>query len=98
MNSTTGAELTALSIAALVSVDRKDFWRAANLEERRGFRRGRRAAPVAYTGSATSRSDTIIPVVPLRVLIERTYWDVYVYRCRCSYSGLVVKLEMSGCE
>jgi hypothetical protein len=42
MNSTTGAEATALSIAVRTSVDRKDFWRAAKRGERRGLRRGRR--------------------------------------------------------
>jgi hypothetical protein len=42
MNSTTGAEATALSIAERTSVDRKDFWRAAKRGERRGLRRGRR--------------------------------------------------------
>lgn len=43
MNSTTGAEATALSMALRVSVERKDFWRDANLEEMRGLRLGRRA-------------------------------------------------------
>lgn len=42
MNSTTGAEATALSIAERTSVERKDFWRAAKRGERRGLRRGRR--------------------------------------------------------
>jgi hypothetical protein len=41
MNSTTGAEATALSIAERTSVDRKDFCRAAKRGERRGLRRGR---------------------------------------------------------
>lgn len=41
MNSTTGADATALSIALRVSVERKDFWRAAKRGERRGLRRGR---------------------------------------------------------
>lgn len=50
MNSTTGAEATALSIALRVSVDRKDFCRAANRDERSGLRLGRRAC------EATSRS------------------------------------------
>ena len=42
MNSTTGAEATALSIAERTSVERKDFCRAAKRGERRGLRRGRR--------------------------------------------------------
>jgi len=42
MKRTTGAEATALSIAARVSVERKRDWRSANREERRGFWRGRR--------------------------------------------------------
>lgn len=43
MNSTTGAEPTALSSALRVSVERKDFWRAANRGERTGLGRGRSA-------------------------------------------------------
>ena len=43
MNSTTGAFCTQPSIAVRVSVDKNDRWRAANLGESRGLRRGRRA-------------------------------------------------------
>lgn len=43
MNSTTGAEATALSMADRVSVDRKDFWRAAKRGERSGLWRARSA-------------------------------------------------------
>lgn len=43
MNRTTGALLTQPSIAARVSVDRNDRWSAANLGDRRGLRRGRKA-------------------------------------------------------
>lgn len=49
MNSTTGAEATALSIAVRVSVDRKDFWRAAKRGERRGFLRGRSTWLASWT-------------------------------------------------
>lgn len=45
INSTTGAEATALSIACRVSVDRNDFWSWAKRGERSGLRRGRRACP-----------------------------------------------------
>lgn len=45
MNSTTGAELTALSMAVRVSVERNDLCSAENREERRGLRHGRRACP-----------------------------------------------------
>lgn len=51
MNSTTGAEATALSIAFLVSVERNDFWRAANREESSGLRLGRRACEATYEWS-----------------------------------------------
>jgi hypothetical protein len=40
MNKTTGALFTHPSIAARVSVDRNERWRAANLGERSGLRRG----------------------------------------------------------
>jgi hypothetical protein len=48
INSTTGAEATALSIAERTSVERKDFCRAAKRGERRGLRRGRRVWEAAY--------------------------------------------------
>lgn len=37
INKTTGADPTALSIALRVSVERKDFWRGANRDERMGL-------------------------------------------------------------
>ena len=37
INNTTGADPTALSIALRVSVERKDFWRGANREEKMGL-------------------------------------------------------------
>lgn len=43
MKSTTGADATALSIAARVSEERQAFWRTANRGERKGLRRGRTA-------------------------------------------------------
>ena len=49
MNSTTGADATALSIALRVSVERNDFWRIANRGERSGLRRGRRTWPATFT-------------------------------------------------
>jgi len=42
MKSTTGADATALSMAALVSLDSSRVCRAAKREERRGLWRGRR--------------------------------------------------------
>jgi len=49
MNRTTAAEATALSMALRVSVVRKDFCKAANREERRGLRFGRRAWEATWT-------------------------------------------------
>jgi curli biogenesis system outer membrane secretion channel CsgG len=43
MNKTTGADSTALSMACLVSCDRKRVCRVANRDERRGLWRGRNA-------------------------------------------------------
>jgi len=57
MNSTTGAEATALSIAERTSVERKDFWRAAKRGERRGLRRGRRVWD-ASCGSVSGAKDS----------------------------------------
>ena len=97
MNSTTGAEATALSIAERTSVDRKDFWRAAKRGERRGLRRGRRVWEASCWNVNSARDSRTVDMTDREGGSGEHVGGVHVVRCDGGgVFGMVVNMKCRG--